>query len=210
MSRREHILRVLVLLTAFAANGGVSGSHRTKAPDATLRAEELPPSQEPSRTPDVVYVGTPYDVVSRMLKLARVTKEDLVYDLGCGDGRVVVLAAKRYGCRGIGYDIDPERVSAALENVKRNHVQHLVKIFEADLFELDFSDADVLSLYLLPEINKKLLPQFEKLKPGSRLVFHDYDLKGIEPDESLRVISNEDNTGHTLFLYTTPLKPAKQ
>jgi ribosomal protein L11 methylase PrmA len=129
----------------------------------------------------------------------------VVYDLGCGDGRMIVMAAKRYGCRGIGYDLDPERVSAAIGNVKRNRVEQLVKIVQADLFKLDFKDADVLSLYLLPDINEKLLPQFEKLKPGSRLVFHDYGLEGVKEDKTLHVISNEDNVGHTLYLYTTPL-----
>jgi ribosomal protein L11 methylase PrmA len=119
---------------------------------------------------------------------------------------MIVLAAKKYGCRGIGYDLDPERVSASLKNVRDNQVERLVKIVRADLFTLDFSDADVLSLYLLPEINVKLIPQFEKLKPGSRLVFHDYGLEGIKADRTLHVVSNEDNIGHTLYLYTIPLK----
>jgi ribosomal protein L11 methylase PrmA len=151
-------------------------------------------------------VGTPYDIVSQMLKLAKVTKRDLVYDLGCGDGRMVVLAAKKYGTRGRGFDIDPERVAAARDNVKRNGVEAFVTILEADLFTVDFSMADVLSLYLLPEINRKLLPQFEKLKPGARLVFHDYGLEGFEADKEIRVTSNEDNATHTLFLYIAPLK----
>jgi SAM-dependent methyltransferase len=170
-----------------------------------LRAAESRPPLQAKHTPDVVYVGTPYDVVSAMLKLARVKKDDVVYDLGCGDGRMIVLAAKKYGCRGIGYDIDPERVSASIRNAKRNQVAHLVRIVRADLFSLDFKDADVLSLYLLSEINEKLLPQFEKLKPGSRLVFHNYGLEGFKPDRTNYVISNEDNVGHTLYLYTTPL-----
>jgi SAM-dependent methyltransferase len=171
-----------------------------------LCAGELRPLLQEKQTPDVVYVGTPYDVVSAMLNLARVKKSDVVYDLGCGDGRMIVLAAKKYGCRGIGYDLDPERVSASLKNVRDNQVERLVKIVRADLFTLDFSDADVLSLYLLPEINVKLIPQFEKLKPGSRLVFHDYGLEGIKADRTLHVVSNEDNIGHTLYLYTIPLK----
>lgn len=170
-----------------------------------LPAGELLWPDQDTHAPDVVYVGTPYDVVAAMLKLARVKKSDVVYDLGCGDGRMIVMAAKRYGCRGIGYDLDPERVSAAIGNVKRNRVEQLVKIVQADLFKLDFKDADVLSLYLLPDINEKLLPQFEKLKPGSRLVFHDYGLEGVKEDKTLHVISNEDNVGHTLYLYTTPL-----
>jgi len=168
-------------------------------------AGELQPSGQETRTPDVVYVGSPYDVVAAMLKMARLTKNDLVYDLGCGDGRMIVMAAKRYGCRGIGYDIDPERVAASKRNVKENRVEGLVKIVQADLFTLDFSNADVLSLYLLPEINEKLLPQFEKLKPGSRLVFHNYGLEGYKADRTLRIESNEDNVGHTLYLYTIPL-----
>jgi SAM-dependent methyltransferase len=166
--------------------------------------------QEPERTPDVVYVGTPYDVVLRMLRLAQVKKTDVVYDLGCGDGRMVVMAARKYGCRGFGFDIDPERVGAARANVQRNGVGALVSIAQEDLFKLDFSGADVLSLYLLPEINQKLLPQFEKLRPGSRVVFHDYGLEGIEADETIRMISNEDNANHTLYLYTTPLKHKQQ
>jgi SAM-dependent methyltransferase len=171
-----------------------------------LCAGESPALLQDKQIPDVVYVGTPYDVVSAMLKLARVKKDDLVYDLGCGDGRMIVLAAKRYGCHGIGYDLDPERVSAALRNVKNNQMEQLVRIVRADLFTLDFSNADVLSLYLLPEINTKLVPQFEKLKAGSRLVFHDYGIEGFKADRTLHVISNEDNVGHTLYLYTLPLK----
>jgi ribosomal protein L11 methylase PrmA len=158
------------------------------------------------RTPDVVYVGTPYDVISKMLRMAQVKKGDLVYDLGCGDGRMLVLAAQKYGCKARGYDIDPERVRASRENVARNNVGKLVKIFQADMFTLDLSKADVLPLYLLPEMNRKLLPQLDKLKPGSRIVCHDYDLEGIVPDETVTVISNEDNASHTLTLYTTPLK----
>jgi SAM-dependent methyltransferase len=159
-----------------------------------------------TRTPDVVYVGTPYDVVSRMLKMARVKRGDVLYDLGCGDGRMLVLAAQKYGCRGFGFDIDAERVNAAQENARRNRVAHLVNITEADLFTVDIGDADVLMLYLLPEMNTKLLPKFRKLRPGSRLVFHNYDLEGIEADESIRIVSNEDGAGHTLFLYTIPLR----
>jgi SAM-dependent methyltransferase len=158
------------------------------------------------RPPDVVYVGTPHDLVSKMLQMAKVKKEDLVYDLGCGDGRMLILAAQKYGCHAVGYDIDPVRVQAARENVARNNVEKLVKIELADMFTLDLSKADVFPLYLLPEMNRKLLPQFDKLKKGSRIVCHDYDLEGIEPDTTITFISNEDNASHTVSLYTTPLK----
>jgi SAM-dependent methyltransferase len=192
-------------------------SHKTKLMIVTAgflvfgaaQAGELLPRSPQTHTPDVVYVGTPYDVVSRMLKLAGVKKSDVVYDLGCGDGRMVVLAAAKWGCRGIGYDIDPQRIAEANENVRKNRVGQLVKIVQEDLFKIDLSEADVLSLYLLPEINEKLLPQFEKLKPGSRLVFHDYGLEGFEASQTVRMTSNEDNAVHTLYLYTIPLKPGK-
>jgi ribosomal protein L11 methylase PrmA len=158
------------------------------------------------RPPDVVYVGTPYDLISKMLQMAQVKKSDRVYDLGCGDARMLVLAALKYGSHGVGYDIDPERVLASRENVKRNKVENLVKIIQADIFTIDLSDADVIPIYLLPEMNRRLLPQLAKLKPGSRIVCHDYDLDGIVADKTIHITSNEDNADHTLSLYTTPLK----
>ena len=168
--------------------------------------------EEPTflRTPDVVYVGTPYDLVSEMLHLAQVKKDDLVVDLGCGDARMLVLAALKYGSRGIGYEIDPDMVRASRANIEKNKVGHLVKIIQADIFTVDISEADVLPVYLLPEMNLKLLPQLDTLKPGSRLVFHNYDIEGIVPDKTVEVISNEDNSSHTLYIYTTPLKRAKE
>ncbi len=171
-------------------------------PYAPLRSEDT----KWMRNPDVVYVGTPYDIVSKMLKMARIKKSDLVYDLGCGDGRILVLAAQKYGCHGVGYDIDPERVKASRENVAKNGVEDLVKIVQADIFTLDLQKADVIPLYLLPEMNRKLLPQLDKLKPGSRVVCHNYDLDGIVADEVVDMVSSEDNSNHTLTLYTTPLK----
>ena len=161
------------------------------------------------RTPDVVYVGTPYDLVSAMLQLAQVKKDDLVVDLGCGDARMVVLAAQKYGSRGIGYDIDPDMVRASRNNIEKGKVGNLVQIIQADIYTVDISKADVLPLYLLPEMNLKLLPQFDTLKPGSRIVMHNYDIEGIVPDKTVEVISNEDNSSHTLYLYTTPLKRAE-
>ena len=163
-------------------------------------------STEYMRTPDVVYVGTPYDVASRMLQMAEIKKDDVVYDLGCGDARILILAAQKYGCRATGYDIDPERVKESRENVAKNHVEDLVKIVQADIFTLDLREADVIPMYLLPEMNQKLIPQLEKLKPGSRLVCHNYDLDGFVPDKTVNMISNEDNASHELFLYTLPLK----
>jgi len=156
-----------------------------------------------TRTPDVVFVPTPQDVVDRMLELAEVKQDDLVYDLGCGDGRVVVTAAKRYGCRAIGYDIDPLRVKESLENVEENNVGHLVKIEQKDIFTLDLSKANVIALYLLADLNVKLIPQLEKLRPGSRIVSHDYGMEGIRPDKVVRLASNEDCGEHKISVDLT-------
>jgi SAM-dependent methyltransferase len=165
---------------------------------------------KPSREPDVIFVPTPHEVVAKMLEMAKVTKDDLVYDLGCGDGRIVVAAAKKYGCRAVGFDIDPKRIAESKANVKKNDVGDLVKIEEKDIFKLDLRPASVVTLYLLPSLNVKLIPQLEKLKPGSRIVSHDFDMQGVEPDRKVEVTSKGDSGGtHTVYLWTTPLKKTK-
>jgi tRNA G37 N-methylase Trm5 len=178
--------------------------------DYVVMAQDADSTTKPKRTPDVVYVPTPHDVVEKMLELAKVTKDDVVYDLGCGDGRIVVTAAKKYGARGIGYDINPKRVEESLENVKKNKVEHLVQIKEEDIFELDLSQANVITLYLLPRLNLKLVPQLQKMKPGSRVVSHAYDIDGYKPDEVVTIMSKEDNYRHTVYLWTIPLKPEEE
>ena len=160
----------------------------------------------PSRAPDVVFVPTPQDVVDKMLELAEVTKDDLLYDLGCGDGRIVVTAAKKYGCRAVGYDIDPNRVKESLANVAKNNVGHLVSIEHKDIFTLDLSKANVITLYLLPKLNVKLIPQLEKLRPGSRIVSHDFSMEGVKPDKVEELTSKEDEYHHNIYLWTLPLK----
>jgi SAM-dependent methyltransferase len=157
------------------------------------------------REPDVIFVATPQDVVDKMLELAQVTKDDLLYDLGCGDGRIVVTAAKRYGCKAVGYDIDPVRVKESLQNVQKNNVGHLVSIEQKDIFTLDLSKANVITLYLLPRLNVKLFPQLEKLKPGSRIVSHNFQMRGVEPDKVIKLYSNEDHDKHKIYLWTIPL-----
>ena len=168
-----------------------------------------PEEQEPiqMRGPDAVYVGTPYDVVSAMLQMADVKKTDLVYDLGCGDARMLVLAAQKYGAQGVGYEIDPELVIRSRQNVAKNKVQDLVKIIQADIFTLDLSDVDVMPLYLHPDMLVTLVPQLEKMKPGSRIVCHQYSLPdAFKPDKTITIVSSEDNAERRLLLYTLPLK----
>jgi len=167
---------------------------------------ELSQEVEEADKLDVIFVPTPQDVVDKMLELAKVQKDDLVYDLGCGDGRIVVTAAKRYGCRAVGYDIDPNRVKESLENVAKNNVGHLVRIEQKDIFTLDLSDANVITLYLLPKLNVKLIPQLEKLKPGSRIVSHDFRMRGVKPDKVVKLTSSEDKTRHKIYLWTSPLR----
>jgi uncharacterized protein (TIGR03000 family) len=156
------------------------------------------------RTPDVIFVPTPQEVVDKMLELAEVKKGDLVYDLGCGDGRIVVTAAKKYGVKAVGYDIDPERIKESLENVKKNKVEDQVTIKQADIFTLDLSDANVVTLYLLPQLNVKLMPQLQKLKPGSRIVSHDFDMKGAKPKKVVHVTPKGGTDEHTIYLWTVP------
>jgi cyclopropane fatty-acyl-phospholipid synthase-like methyltransferase len=158
------------------------------------------------RDPDVIFLPTPPEVVDKMLELAQVKKDDLLYDLGCGDGRIVITAAKKYGCKSVGYDISEERVKDSRQNVDANNVGDLVTIKREDIFTLDLSDANVITLYLLPSLNVKLIPQLDKLKPGSRIVSHDFDMQGVKPDEVIKVYSKVDNRQHTVYLWTTPLK----
>ena len=169
-------------------------------------AEELVREFKEIREPDVIFVPTPQDVVDKMLELAKVSKDDLVYDLGCGDGRIVVTAAKKFGCKAKGYDIDPKRIQESLQNVKDNGVEDLVTIEQKDIFTLDLSKANVVTLYLLPELNVKLIPQLEKLKDGSRIVSHDFAMEGVEPDQVVRITSEKDDYDHTVYLWTVPLK----
>ncbi len=160
-----------------------------------------------TRAPDVVYVGSPHDVVAKMLELAKVTKDDLLYDPGCGDGRICVAAAAKYGCRARGFDLNPVRIRESLENVKRHGVEDLVRIERKDIFTIDFGDATVVTLYLLPWMNKKLLPQLQKMKPGTRIVAHDYAIEGYPADQSITMTSKQDAVEHYIYLWTLPLKP---
>ncbi len=177
------------------------------SPAAEQATEEAPPKK--TREPDVVYVPTPHEVVAKMLDLAKVKKGDVVYDLGCGDGRIVVAAAK-LGAKATGFEIHPERVKMARENVKKNKMEKLATIKQEDIFTLDLSGANVITLYLLPRLNVKLIPQLEKLKPGSRIVSHDFDMEGVTPDKVVELDSTENSVGHKVYLWTTPLKKEKK
>lgn len=169
-------------------------------------APEKLPAEKQGRLPDAVFIPSPQDVVEKMLELAKVKKEDVVVDLGCGDGRIPVTAAKQYGCKAIGYDLDEECIKLALARVKDNKVEDLVRIVHEDVFKVDLSNADVVTLFLLPQLNAKLIPQLEKMKPGARIVSHAFDMKGVMPDKVVAYTSKEDDVERKLYLWTLPLK----
>lgn len=147
---------------------------------------------------DVPYVATRTVVVDAMLKLAGVKAGDVLYDLGCGDGRIVIDAAKNFGATGSGFDLDLQRILEANENAKNAGVTDKVKFIVANLFDIDLRKASVITLYLLPGINMKLRPRLMALKPGTRIVSHAFDLGDWEPDKSIFV------DGATLYLWTIP------
>ena len=174
-----------------------------------LPAAELPAdptgvliSEEPDRSKSLApYVPTPMEIVEEMLKMVDVKSSDVVYDLGCGDGRIVVMAAKKYGARGVGVDYDPERVREARALAQEEGVEKRVRIIQHDAMTVDFSSATIVTLYLLPESNAKLRPRLEKLLPvGARVVSHDFDMpvwKAIK----IKNITDKKDREHTLYFW---------
>lgn len=153
------------------------------------------------RGPDVIFVPTPNEVVDKMLELAKVTAKDTVYDLGCGDGRIVITAAQKYGARAVGIDIDPKRIEEATANAKAAKVTDKVKLVEADLFEANISEATVVTLYLLTRLNEKLKPKLLKdLKPGTRVVSHAFDMGDWKPEATASVSAS------SVYLWRIPAK----
>jgi SAM-dependent methyltransferase len=183
------------------------------SPAASVASDGLPNRWE--RVPDIEYVPTPQNIVDKMLDVAKLKKTDVLYDLGCGDGRIVVTAAKKYGVKAIGFDIDPQRVRESRDNVAKNDVGHLVTIELKDVFKVDLSPATVVTLYLLPELNVKLIPQLEKLNPGARIVSHDFDMEGVDPLKKWTVMAPHhrpphDDREHFVFLWKAPIKVKKK
>jgi hypothetical protein len=175
-----------IFLTALIAcmSGPLAAEER--APD--LRIAQAAQPAAPARTPDVIFVPTPQQVVDEMLKVANVKKGDVLYDLGSGDGRIAVTAAKRYGIRAVGIDIDPQRIQEANENARKEGVTDKVTFKNTDLFTTDISEATVVTLYLLPRLNVKLRPKlFTELKNGTRIVSHAFDMGDWAPEKHLKV-----------------------
>jgi SAM-dependent methyltransferase len=161
---------------------------------------------------DVPYVPTTDEAVTAMLKLADIKSADVVYDLGCGDGRIVIAAAQKFGARGVGVDIDPARIRQAKENARKAGVEKRVRFEENDLFKTDIHEASVVTLFLLNSVNLKLRPKLlRELKPGTRVVSNTFDMGDWKPDKELAVDGPDDGTSLSqyLYLWTVPERKGK-
>ncbi len=167
-----------------------------------LGQAEVEEELKPARAPDVPYVPTPQEVVDKMLEMGQVSEGDVVYDLGCGDGRIVITAAKRHGARGVGVDINPQRIVESNANAKAAGVTDRVEFRTEDLFEMkDLAKADVVTLYLLPSVNIKLRPKLlAELKPGTRVVSHAFDMDDWQPEQETTV------DGRSVYLWIIPAR----
>lgn len=196
----RRMLRLLLIGVSFSSLVFVGCSQQRQFGTDT-QTESTPGARILQRQPDVPYVPTPQPVVDRMLAIAKVNRNDVVYDLGSGDGRLVITAAQKYGARGVGIDINPKRIQQANANAKQAEVTKLVEFRQQDLFETDLSNATVVTLYLLPSVNLKLRPKLLKeLRPGTRIVSHAFDLGDWKPQKVERV------SGRTVYYWVVPEK----
>ena len=188
----------------------VRGTARAKAPAKPGRIVlsdpgAVPAKSDPPPASGAVFVRTPRDVVEKMLELAEVKAKDVVVDLGSGDGAIVITAARKYGCTSVGVEIDEDLVRTSRENARKNGVEDRVRIEHRDMFTADLGTATVVAVYLPQDFLKRLMPQFRKLKPGSRIVSHEFEIPGVKPDRTITVESGEDGEAHRIHLWTTPL-----
>lgn len=187
---RQVLKAVIALFLFFSFAGFIGASH-----SFSLILEDTVPERL-----DVPYVPTPDNIVSEMIRMAGIGENDVVYDLGCGDGRIVIDACKKTGARGVGVDIDPERIAECRSNAKKADVEGKVTFVQQDLFKVDFSEATVLALYLLPEINVKLRPRIlNEMKPGSRIISHNYSMGDWLPDTARHL-----DARHSIYFWVVP------
>lgn len=199
-TRRPSTALLASIVLAFALVQFSACTEEKTSSTAQIEGDSLTPTlTDTSVDADVPFVVTPQKTVNKMLELAGVTEEDVVYDLGSGDGRIPIAAAQKYGARGVGIEIKPDLVQRARKNAKLSGVSDKVQIRQQDIFEADFRDATVVTMYLFPDVNIKLRPMlFEQLEPGARVVSHSFDMNEWEPDTSVNV------DGDILYRWTIP------
>ena len=204
--RRHAVWRALnaaalaaVLASGFGFAGGLGASAAFAAPH-----------DDDPFVGDVPYVPTPQDVVDTMLTIAKVGPTDYLIDLGSGDGRIVVTAAAKFGARGFGVDLNPKRIAEAVANAKAAGVTDRAQFFQKNLFETDFSQATVVTMYLLPDINLQLRPKVLDMKPGTRIVSHDFDMGDWRPDQAITMRSADTGYSDRIYFWLVPAKVAGQ
>lgn len=191
--------RTLILLVTSVSVASLSVSGCINARDFEADAQTPAVSTTEQHQYNLLYVPTPQPVVDAMLQLAQVNSDDFIYDLGSGDGRIPITAAQKYGARGVGIDLNPERIQEANANLQRSGVVNNVEFRQQDLFETDLSKASVVTLYLLPEVMTKLRPKLlQELRPGTRIVSHAFDMGDWEPQQVQQV------DGRTIYLWVVP------
>lgn len=199
LSRLMIAVVAIGVLAGGAADRGLSAQLTAPAPAPNQPSAPSAPSAPIPRLPDIFFLPTPDDVIAAMLKVARVGRRDVVYDLGCGDGRILIAAAKRFGARGVGIDIDPVRIAEARASAARAGVTTLVRFDTQDLFDTDLHDATVVMLYLVTSVNLRLRPKLlAELKPGTRVVSHAFGMGDWAPEQTL------DVGGRKVFYWTVP------
>lgn len=207
-------LKLLIITCALlaASCAGPQTAQTNNTANANSNLTVAPPNASPTATTadaapklDVPYVPTHEKVVDEMLSMAEVKGNDVLYDLGSGDGRIPITAAQRFGTRGVGIDLNPQRIKEANENAQKAGVTDKVKFIQGDIFKEDFSEATVVTLYLLPEVNLKLRPQILNMKPGTRVVSHNYDMGDWKPEKS-KEVETPDGTTHYVYFWRVPEK----
>ncbi len=203
--------QILKLLVISVSTGSLALFGCTQTPTSTAQTQTSSPitqtspatTPSPEKSPDVVYVPTPEVVVAKMLELGKVDKNDVLYDLGSGDGRIVITAAQKLGARGVGVEVQSQLIKEAQENAQKAGVSDRVQFLQQDLFTTDLSKATVVTLYLLPSLNVKLRPKlFKELKPGTLVVSHDFDMGEWKPEQVVTVQGPQRE--HQVYVWRIP------
>ncbi|MFK7818433.1 MAG: cyclopropane-fatty-acyl-phospholipid synthase family protein [Planctomycetaceae bacterium] len=206
LKRSRFKIWILLLGVLLLAGGGVVRSVVMSRSDV-CNDDPTPAPRTPSNAPYIVSTDV---AINKMVEISKIGKDDLVYDLGCGDARIVAACAKAFGCRGVGIELDEKIAEKARANIEGQGLEGLIEIRQEDVFKADFSDADCIVMYILPWMVEKLYPEFQKLKPGTRIISHNYgfggNLASLPPDETYEVMTNHDGL-HRIYVWVTPLKP---